>query len=120
MVKRKARKIRVVYMAHPVSGDVEANLARAKRWYKWITDNYKVGVVADWIINCEIYDDSNPADREAGLLVCEEIASRCDEIWLVGGVVSNGMAREAEAAEAAGVTVVDLSAAGAEPPEGKI
>lgn len=30
--------IPVLYVAHPVSGDVEANLARARRWLRWLVD----------------------------------------------------------------------------------
>lgn len=111
----RRRKKRVVYMAHPVSGDVENNISNAKRWYRWIIDNHDVAVLANWIIDCELYD--NNTDYEASLQRDEEIACRCDEVWLVGGRISEGMRREANAAENAGVTVVDLTKMGYEPPE---
>jgi len=108
---------RVIYMAHPVSGDVEANLARARRWLLWIYRTKPgTAVVANWILDCEILDDSNPADRQMGLAHDLAILERVDAVWLVGGRVSGGMALEAEHAKAHGVRVLDLTALGAEPP----
>lgn len=112
--------MKVVYVAHPVGAPtpegVAQNLARARRWLRWILRHYEVAVVADWSY-CELLDDHNPADRAFGLACDEATVKRCDEIWLVGGVVSSGMRHERDTAAMAGVRVVDLTFLGAEPPK---
>lgn len=106
--------MKIIYMAHPVSGDVENNLAKARRWYKWISSNYDVIVLANWIVDCEVFDNST--DYDAVLRKDEEIVRRCvDELWLVGGEISPGMKRESVAAS----VVKDLTHLGAEPPTEK-
>ena len=109
--------MKLIYLAHPVRGDVVNNLARAKRWWKWVIDNYSdVAVVAGWVVECEILDDSNEAQRAAGLQRDVACALRCDEIWLVGGRVSEGMNIECDAMLAAGKPAYDLTSLGLDPP----
>jgi hypothetical protein len=116
------KALRVVYMAHPVSGNVEENLARARRWVRWIYDHYpNVVVLAHWIVDCEVLDDANPAHREKGLAHDFAIIRRCDEIWLVGGRVSEGMGLEsAYATDDCGLPALDLTYLGPEPPQEKV
>lgn len=107
----------VWYMAHPVAGDVEGNLARAERWLGWLMQrNTDAAFIAPWISQVRVGDDADAAQRERGLLDCEAAAARCDGIVLVGGRVSTGMRREAEAAKRAGRPVVDLTTLGELPP----
>lgn len=107
----------VWYMAHPVAGDVEGNLARAERWLGWLMQrNTDTAYIAPWISQVRVGDDADPAQRDRGLLDCEAAAARCDGIVLVGGRVSTGMRREAEAAKRAGRPVVDLTTLGELPP----
>lgn len=101
--------MKVIYMAHPVSGDVENNIKRAKAWMRWLEENYDVAVCASWILECEIWDDNNPEHRAAGLRRDMAILERCDELWLVGACVSNGMAMERAHAEKRGLIIRDLT-----------
>ena len=109
--------MKLIYLAHPVRGDVLGNLARAKRWWRWIETSFPdTVVIAPWITVCEIFDDADEAQRMAGLRRGCAVVVRCDEIWLVGGRVSNGMRVELEAAAMTKVKVVDLTRLGEEPP----
>ncbi len=108
------RDLKVVYIAHPLSGpDRDANIARASRWCAWA---FKSGYapVADWIVLASQLDESY---REPGLRADCALIKRCDEIWLCGGRVSEGMRVEAAAAKLVGVPVRDLTEIGEEPPE---
>lgn len=108
----------VLYVGHPVSGDVEGNIARALRWLAYLRrQNPQTAFVMPWIaalLSGE--DDSDPDARERGLLDCEAAAARCHGIVLVGGRVSSGMERERRAVIAAGGHVFDYTRVGAEPP----
>lgn len=107
---------RLLYLAHPVRGDVPGNLARARRWLRWLRTNAhpEAAIIAPWLLDIEVLgeDDGDPAQRERALQRCELVAQRCDVVVLVGGRISEGMRREAAAAPA----IVDLTYLGEEPP----
>lgn len=107
--------MRVVYLAHPVAGDVPGNLARAKRWLRWVEERHSVAVCAPWITACEVWDDADPEQREAGMQRNFAVLARCHEIWLVGGRISPGMARERDFAELLEIPAHDLTHLGEEP-----
>lgn len=109
---------KVFYVAHPVSGDVDGNVRRALAWLRWLRRyDTTTAYVAPWIAGLLAgEDDSDPEQRERGLLDCEATAARMDGIVLVGGRISQGMARELAAVRAAGGVSVDLTYLGAEVP----
>ena len=106
------------YMAHPVGGDVDNNIARAKRWLRLLTEQApRCAVIAPWIANIEAgEDDNDPIQRSRGLAKAALVATRCDYVLLVGGRVSDGMVIERDAAKRAGAEIIDLTALGEEPP----
>lgn len=105
--------MKLIYVAHPFGGDPR-NLDRAKRWYTWLIREFpRNAYVCQWVIDCELLDDSDPAVLEPSLARQCEIVRRCDAILLVGGSIAPGMKQEARAAMA----VLDLSMIGADPPE---
>jgi hypothetical protein len=104
--------VKVVYLAHPLRGpDRAENLRRARAWFRWALTK-GVAVVMDWLLLAE----ELPDDDELWMSFCVELVERADEIWLVGGRVSEGMAIERAHAEIHGVRVRDLTDLGAEPP----
>jgi hypothetical protein len=111
------RIVKVMYLCHPVAGDVSANVARARRWLRFLL-GYLPGIVviAPWIHDIEELPmrDEYPADRDISLARCTITASICDGVILVGGRVTAGMALEAARAK----EVLDLTALGDEPPGG--
>lgn len=108
----------VVYLAHPYGGDI-CNLSRAKRWLRWAHERFpEMTIIAPWIPTCEVLDDADQEQRERSLEHDCAVVARCDEIWLVGGTISDGMRQEAETAMKYGVKVVDMTRLGPEPPKG--
>lgn len=109
---------RVVYVAHPVAGDVPGNVARAKRWLHWLVkSDPTIAFIAPWIAHLEAdHDDADPVQRERGLLDAIATVRRCDGIVLVGGRISPGMLLELEAAVEAGRTIIDWTYLGDDPP----
>jgi len=112
---------KLIYMSAPVrplEGEtLESNLARGRRWYKFLqlTAGDHAVFLAPWILSCELFDDDSPEQRKAGMARQMEIIARCDEVWLVGGRVSSGMAAEKEAVLKLSRTCIDLTDAGPEP-----
>lgn len=98
------------------------NLDRAMRWLSWLRRSFpETTFIAPWIASIMAGgDDSDPKQREAGLLDCCAVVERCDGIVLCGGRISSGMRREMEHAvtfhDPALFEVHDLTMGGAEPP----
>jgi len=111
--KPEDRPLKIVYIGHRVSGDVEANVRSALAWYKRLTIAYlnEVAFVADWLLWCQVLDDADPQMRAAGLRFDEQLVPRCDEFWGVGPGpgFSSGMVGEARAGVAAKLVVRDLT-----------
>jgi len=109
--------MKVAYIAHPLGQgeDREKNRARASRWVSWAA-RQGVAPVADWIILAGEWPETDE-NRALGLAIDCALVERCNELWLVGGRISPGMAIEAEHAKKRGRTVVDLTHLGEESPE---
>lgn len=121
---------RVVYLAHPVAppcrcggvdcdnlGPVECNTASAHRWLRWaLGEHPDVAFCVPWLPYVAVLPEDGGASRARGMRDDIAMALRCDEIWLVGGRVSSGMAQERDAMLAAGKVVVDLTDLGPEAP----
>lgn len=110
----------VLYLAHPVSGDMRGNARRAIDWIRWFHERHpEVIVVAPWVAEVLAFADSKP-DAAGPCATCpgnfervipddEEIVRHLDGVVMVGGRVSPGMARERDAALAAGLCVINMT-----------
>lgn len=96
---------------------VACNVARAKRWIRWLWCVTEVAVIAPWLAHVELLDDRNPAHRERGLRDNTATAARCSGVMYAGGEISEGMKREGAACVVAGGREFDLTRFGSEPPE---
>lgn len=86
-----AREARV----HPA---LRANIDRALRWLAWLRKSFpETTFIAPWIASVLAgADDTDPAQREAGMADACAVVERCDGIVLCGGRISEGMRREME------------------------
>jgi len=89
--------MKIVYIAHPISGDVQGNLAKIRAIVREInlTDHTVVPFVP-YYVDCVSMDDSIPAERERGIKNDVAIleSGLVDEVWLFGDKISNGMQHE--------------------------
>lgn len=109
---------RVLYMAHPVGGDVAGNVRRALGWLAWLMAcEPDVAFIAPWLACIAAgADDSNPRARERGMLDNLATVVRCDGIVLVGGRISIGMQRELNVAVQRELDIDDLTDLGVTAP----
>lgn len=100
---------KVVYLAHPVSGDIERNLENFKKWYRWALIDMGVIPVCPWFSCCHALDDNNVAERELGIMMDHAFLTECSsvisELWLCGPKISAGMQGEKELAVRLGIPV---------------
>lgn len=99
--------MKIVYIAHPVSGNVEENvikiLALCKKYH-----TAKVFPFAPYLVSLQYLDDNVPKDREKGVKANIELFERgfIDELWVCGYKVSRGMEKEIELAERLRIPIV--------------
>lgn len=74
------------------------NAKRAMRWLSWLRRSFpETTFIAPWIASVlGGEDDTDPAQREAGLVDACAVVERCDGIVLCGPRISSGMRREME------------------------
>lgn len=103
--------MRIVYIAHPIGGDVENNLADLRRIIRKI--NLEQPVVVPFVpyyADIVSLDDNVPLERERGIKNDIAILESgiVDEVWLTGERISSGMAAEKIKAEQLGIPVYDF------------
>lgn len=91
-------QMKIVYIAHPIGGDVEGNLKRIREIVLSINQsNPNVVPFVPYYADVVSMDDSNPEHRKRGIRNDMAILSRkgmVDEMWLFGHTISNGMRQE--------------------------
>ncbi len=96
--KRYADKNRrKVYVASKYAGDVDANVAASITYCRRVIDAGYMPV-ASHLRYPQILNDSDPSERDLGLLFGLALLRMCDEVW-VFGTVSPGVAKEIEEAK---------------------
>ena len=82
-----------VYICSPYRGDIERNTRAARRYCLLaIKDGYLP--IAPHLIFTEFLDDSIPEQREQGILMGLELLDHCNEIWVFGSEITEGMKQE--------------------------
>nr|WP_325178711.1 DUF4406 domain-containing protein [uncultured Oscillibacter sp.] len=100
---------KLVYIASPLSGDVEKNLDFARQACRYaISQN--VTPFAPHLLYPQILDDSDPAERQLGIDMGNQMLELCRELWLCGDRISAGMEGERKLAESLGIPVRQIQA----------
>ena len=95
----------MVYIAHPLSGDWEGNIAAARA--------YVAAAIHRGWVPCAPYIMTDgilvePLDRELGMALDLAYLARCDQFWACGPTVSPGMAIEWDEAVRLGLVVARI------------
>lgn len=102
--------MKIVYIAHPIGGDVEANLADLRRIIRMINiENLDVVPFAPYYADVVSLDEENTFERSRGIKNDKALFERgfIDEVWLTGPRLSTGMQAEKELAEWLGIPIID-------------
>lgn len=105
--------MKIVYIAHPIGGDVDQNIAKVLRIVREINLHSKTVVpFAPYIVDCLALDDDIQEQRERGIMNNAVLFDKgfIDELWLFGDRISVGMWIEIDAAVHLGIKVVPRTA----------
>ncbi|HZK39300.1 MAG TPA: DUF4406 domain-containing protein [Clostridia bacterium] len=88
----------LVYIASPYAGDTETNVRRAQGYCRFAVTKNCIPI-APHLHYPQFMDDSDKEQRELGLFFALVLLGKCDELWIFGDRVSNGMSKEIKKAE---------------------
>lgn len=101
--------MKIVYIAHPISGDIKGNIQRILTIVRQINLEHKdVIPFAHYLVDCQALDDDIPEERQRGIANDTELFKRkfIDELWLYGDKISNGMRAEINLCMELGIPVM--------------
>jgi len=86
---------KIVFIAHPLSGDIENNVGKVLKICKEIHSE-KIIPCAPYLVSLQYLNDGIVEDRQLGVDANLECFRRgyIDELWLFGGHISKGMKQE--------------------------
>ncbi len=108
MAKRTARRpVKIVFVAHPISGDVKGNMKKVLKICAEIHTR-NIIPVAPYLVSLQYLKDEVIEDRELGMATNHEHFYRrfVDELWLFGKFISPGMIGEIKLAREMNIPVI--------------
>ena len=84
--------MRKVYVCAPLGGNVESNLKKVRAYTEYALRCGTAPVVPHFYALC--LDDRNAKEREIGMAAGLSLLWFCDEIWVFGNTVTDGMKGE--------------------------
>lgn len=98
-IKNQDRKYRpLVYVASAYSGDVTTNTEKAKQYCRFAMEQGQIPL-APHLMFPQFMNDDVPAERELAIFMDVILLGKCDELWVFGDSISEGMAIEIEVAK---------------------
>lgn len=101
---------KLVYVASPVSGDVENNLKQTAEYCRNVFDAGFIPVCPHLtFIPLQVLDENNPVERKIGMDAGLEMLKVCDEVWAFGPTITEGMRKEIDVAQTLQIPVIRIS-----------
>jgi hypothetical protein len=95
----------LVYIASPFAGDPERNSERARGYCRFAVGKGCIPL-APHLHYPQFLDDGDEEQRRLGLRFALILLGKCDELWVFGGQITEGMAREIAKAKKRGISLV--------------
>ncbi len=86
--------MKVIFVCSPFQGKKE-NIEKAKRYCRYVVDLGYIPI-APHIYFSQFMDDLNPDDRRKALDMNKKLLEFCDELWIFGDKITEGMKIEIE------------------------
>lgn len=88
----------LVYICSPYSGNIEENVKKARVFCRFALEMNFIPL-APHLLFPQFMDDENPQERELAMFMNVILLGKCNELWVFGNTISNGMAQEIEKAK---------------------
>ncbi len=94
----------LIYICSPFAGDIEYNISRARGYCRFAVSEGYIPL-APHLHYPQFMDDLDQESRELGLSFALILLAKCDELWVFGTRVSEGMVREILTARKKGMPI---------------
>lgn len=98
--KQKWRSL--VYICSPYSGNVERNTMNARRFSRFAVDQGAIPLTPHLLFPQFLSEET---ERELALFMDMVLLGRCEQLWVFGSEISNGMAAEIARAKRKGMAI---------------
>lgn len=102
LIKREMSERPLVYVASPFSGDVERNIMNARRYCRFAAESGRVPLAPHLLLPQFISEEK---ERTEAMRMNMVFLGKCEELWVFGDTVTEGMAAEIAGAEMRGMPV---------------
>lgn len=89
--EKAARYRPLVYICSPFSGDISGNIERAKKYSRYAVESKAIPIAPHLLFPQFMSDD---AERELALFMDMVLLGKCEELWVFGELVTEGMSAE--------------------------
>lgn len=96
-VAAKAAFKPLVYICSPFSGDINGNIKRAQEFCRFALEKGNIPL-APHLLFPQFMDDNNEKERDLAMFMDIILMGKCQEVWVLGDVISKGMSIEIEKA----------------------
>lgn len=94
----------LVYICSPFSGAVERNIRKAAKFCRFAVDQGCIPI-APHILFPQFMDDDIQEEHDLALYMDIVLLTKCQELWVFGDIISEGMAMEIAKAKSKGQVI---------------
>ena len=88
----------LVYICSPYSGDTKGNIKRAQKFCRFALEERNIPL-APHLMFPQFMNDANEKEHDLAIFMDIILMGKCQEVWVLGDVISNGMGIEIEKAK---------------------
>ena len=105
-IEKEERALRafrpIVYICSPYAGEVAANVENARRYSRFAVDAGYIPIAPHLLFPQFLSEET---ERELAIFMDLVLLGKCEQIWVFGGEVSDGMRREIGRAKQKNMTI---------------
>lgn len=94
----------LVYICSPLAGNMDGNMEKARRYCKFAVQSGAIPL-APHLLFPQFMDDMNPDERALAMFMNMVLLGKCDQLWVFGKNISEGMAAEIGKAKKRGMSI---------------
>lgn len=99
---------KIIYVCSAYRGDVKGNTVKARKYCRFVADNKHIPLAVHLLFPQFLRDDK-PSERKLGITMGLQLLAYCEELWLFGSEISDGMKAEVAEAKRLGITIRHFS-----------
>lgn len=94
----------LVYICSPLAGNIDGNMEKARHYCKFAMRSGTIPL-APHLLFPQFMDDTDSDERALAMFMNMVLLGKCDQLWVFGKTISEGMAAEIGKAEKRGMVI---------------